>query len=468
MRLQRFVVVSVVAAVITTAGTCQSPPTGSPIGPGDASPTVDLAANIAAYEAGIPLNFDTGYGIVQASAQLDSATTATTVSYPDLAHAIVRHGNLAAAEGWRYAVTGDGESLAAAKSALGGLHRAASVAATSPWTIPGQDGRAYVARWVGPTSDTTNASLGANLEYCPYSGRCAQEPAPAGGMQRWISNSSRDTYLMWFHCMTVLHDHLPDQADRDLIESDVAGVANDLIMRNFEIVDPLTGATTTEGLVIGPIRLAILSMAYRVTGDTAFHDAYINDLVTWATLGALSTTAQARYTQTFTFNLHEVAYFHLLRNETDPTRHQALRTIYKDQVRAVTRGENYTLFDLFAIDNGVDDLTSELQDDMIATLEGFGPPLRRHVQPTVPTMALDPTSVALSVSPGFYQRTNWPLPSRLWCIVEYQWERSTRNPSCPDGQDGTVVNDPARVSSGIDVLEAYWLGRYLDLIPGTA
>ena len=453
------------ALVCGTAGSCEPPAATVPIPPiGVEDPSISLLVRATAAQDQLA-QFDTGFGLFTSAMSTATTTDMQPSAYLDLAHSVARQGDFSAAAAWRFQTTSDPADQALISRTFEGLHAASVVAATSPAVAPGQQGRRTVVRWVGPRTAPAAAYLGWSLEHCPYVGRCAADDATSYGDVWWISNASRDTYLGWYHGMAMVHEGTNDPAIRAAVEADVAAVTDDLLANGSVIVDPLTGAPTTSGTLTAPFKLAFLSIAHAVTGRADFRAAYVNDSASWLSLAVTSITATSRYANVFNIRLLETSFFHLLRNEPDSNRRSTLVGIYNEQVRPTVRGDHYALFDLFSVSNGVESATPALSNEVAVTLEGISATPRRFVQPSLPSYPIDPLSVTLAGTvSGAFQRTAGPLPSAQWCVVENQWERSTRNPTCANGVDGIVSNDPLKVSASVDFLGAYWLARSLEVL----
>ena len=290
----------------------------------------------------------------------------------------------------------------------------------------------------------------------------------------WFGNTSRDQYTGWWFGMSLAHDLIDDEPTRQLIREDLVEVLTTLAFYDYMITDETGHPSQVAARVIGPMQLAWHLITARATEDPVFWDWYAERYEEVRTRLAFDSMAFFnKYQEYYGNNLSNQAYFNIFRLENNYRRLAHYVEAYRDQIRPWVGWTHNAFFDLIYLAGcrriGACEPVDRIMDDVIATLTRMTDAPNLNVFVELSPQPVDPVSVFLSdlgemIDPEREVLKFKPqsLVPRLWedrCREDFVWQRS------PFDLEGTCGGDVRGVYPGIDYMAAYWMGRFLDLIP---
>jgi hypothetical protein len=274
----------------------------------------------------------------------------------------------------------------------------------------------------------------------------------------WHGDVSVDQYTGAMFGYTLAYDLLADMAAKQLIIEDVTAIADHLIQHDMTIVD-VDGEVTTFGHLEPAfwtedlnalIALGFLKIAHHITGEERFARQY-SDLVYVHHYHERAVAARDLWWETLfgtnhsDNNLAFLAYYPLLRYETDPSLlsfyHRSLRRTWQ----AVEReGNPFFSFVYRALTS-----SAPRDEQALQTLSRF--PLEKRNVFVRNSVRKDLCISWLRDRHGRLQACD-PLPIEKRSPSTFEWKE---NPYRLDGG-----GDGKKLYTGTDYLLAYWLGRY--------
>ena len=416
----------------------------------DVDPTLlERAEN---YESWLREHHVPGYGgIVQVV--FDSEELQNVSFYRGQGDSTMWTATYCAAESFRYAVTGEEDARQNAIAAVHTLRDHLRVTQTE----------GYIGRYVGPVSDPAYWLEYAGSELLKY------------GAGQWLgtfylSNSSSDQYVGWWHGLAIAYDLIDDDATRQLIRDLMKEVIDKLRRSAWLILNEDGLPTTAAPMIDGAKRLVFCLIAAHVIDTPEYWDLYAEQFDQIApTLPLTSISFFNRYTEYFANNLRNQIFYNLFRLETDPNRLAVYWDLFMKQRRWVewTHNVHFDFVYLNACEKmGQCEQAKEIMDDAVNSLTVFQDPPNREIHIDPPQLPVDPVSVfltdlaeALGLNDYFdfvYQAEDaQEIQNR--CRVEYLWQRSPHLLQCY----GWL---PQHVLPGVDYLVAYWMGRHYDYL----
>jgi hypothetical protein len=363
-------------------------------------------------------------------------------------------------QAFRYAATGDETAKANAIGVIETLHNHMLVTQTT----------GYVGRYVGPLADQIFWLDVFQLDEFRYG-----EGIWIGTF--WLSNSSSDQYVGFFHAMSVIYDFVDDENTRVLIRTMVMEVIEKLRGSMWFILDEQGLPTTAAPQINGGEKLAFALIAAHILDTPEYWGLY--DDVFAQESGSLPFNSIAffnRYVEYFAMNLKHQNFFNIFRLEPDPQRLQFYFDVYMERIRPHVAGMHQVYFDWVYLTgcrrlNQCDD-SQRIMEDGVASLHKFTewPNSEIHIEPGPPPGGVDPVSQTLMdiaallpawlidlVGLDFEPQAAGGYDLDKRCRVEYLWQRSPHIMTC-------FGFWPNYINPGADYLMAYWMGRHEDFL----
>jgi hypothetical protein len=415
----------------------------------------DLLAKAQTYDEQAQLRHVPAYGGFVQNVYTDTNYT-DILFYRGQGDSTMWTGTYAVTQAFRYAASGDPAAKANAVAAIQALRDHVRVTQTT----------GYVGRYVGPLADEAFW-----LDVFQLDEFRVGEGLWIGTF--WLSNSSSDQYVGFFHAMGVVFDLVDDPATRLLIRNLVQEVVDKLRNSFWLILDEDGLPTTAAPQISGGEKIAIALIAAHVI-DTPEYWALYDDVYEEQkpSLAFNATGFWNRYTEYFAMNLKHQNYYNVFRLEPDLDRLQFIFDIYIDKVWRWVKDSHQVYFDYVYL-TGCSRLNQcegsfQIMDDGVASLHKFTEWPNTQIFITPPPAEVDPVSQWLvdfqAGLPAFIQdllgfeiqaADAYDLDNR--CRVEYMWQRSPYMMSC-----GPIpVGWPEHMLPGADYLMAYWMGRHL-------
>lgn len=355
-----------------------------------------------------------------------------------------------AAMALRYAVTRDPEALAAVKKDVNALHVF--------YRITGQPGfiARYAARdeWpfnIGHPNDRTVYGAG---EYEGYF---------------YINNTSRDMYCGWFFGMSLAHELVDDPEIRTTIEDDMSIIIPALEDQGWYIINNDGQPTNAAPNILKYMAAGWALQAAVATGDPELEAVY--ERIVGRALEKLpfeSFSFFSKYSSYYGFSLSHQVYFGLLRHVGDPVLLEEFRRAFRDNIHKQVADTHNAFFDLVyltSFDQPEDAPDYQaLAEDIVRSVTDFPEPPLYKIPKELPQLPIDPFSellVALQeqlgIDLGWELQSKEPQQIRDRCHKNFLWHSSPYVLECEA--------NPALLLPGHDYLIAYWLGRYLGVVP---
>lgn len=416
----------------------------------------DLLNRAIAYDEGVCNRHVPGYGgLVQAVYETEELQN--IFIYKGQGDSTMWTATYGASQAYRYAVTGEEEAKQNAIAVVQTLHNHVLVTQT----------RGYIGRYVGPLADQAFWLDVFQLGEFRY------------GQGIWtgtfyLSNSSSDQYVGFFHGLAVIHDLVDDAVTRLLIKNMVQEVVDKLDDSFWLILNEEGLPTTAAPGIDGGERCAIALIAAHIIDTPEYWELYeqvfeeekpslpLNSVAFWN-----------RYTEYFAMNLKHQNHYHLFRLDSDQERVRFYFENFMDRIRPHVAGMHQTYFDYVYLTGcerlGVCEGSLEIMEDGVEMLRQFPDPPNReiHIDPGPPPGGVDPISEKLVelqamlpewllelVGLDFEVQAKGGYEVKNRCRREYLWQRSPHQMYCA----GFL---PMHVLPGADYLMAYWMGRYL-------
>ncbi len=358
-----------------------------------------------------------------------------------------------AAESFRYAVTGDEDAKQNAIAAVETLRDHLRVTQTT----------GYIGRYVGPVNDPAY--------WLEYAGSDLLEYGTGPWLGTfYLSNSSSDQYVGWWHGLALAYDFIDDAPTRALIREMVKEVIDKLRNSAWLILNEEGLPTTAAPMIDGQKRLVFCLIAAHILDTAEYWDLYAEQFEKLApTLPLTSIAFFNRYTEYFANNLRHQIDLNLFRLDDDPERLAVYWDLFSKQRRLVEWTHN-VYFDyvyLIACEKmGQCAEAKEIMEDDLHSLTVFQDPPNREIHINCPQLPVDPVSVFLTDLAeslglndllGFAYQAEGAQEITDRCRVEYLWQRTPHHLQCY----GWL---PQHVQPGVDYLIAYWMGRYYDFL----
>jgi len=363
-------------------------------------------------------------------------------------------------QAFRYAVTGEAEAKANAVAAVQTLRDHLRVTQTT----------GYLGRYVGPLDDNRFWLDVFQLDEFRYG-----EGVWLGTF--WLSNSSSDQHVGFFHAMAIIHDLIDDPPTRQLIKSMVREVIDRLRGNFWLIIDEQGLPTTAAPQINGGEKLSFALIAAHLLDTPEYWALYDEVFAQEQALFPFNSTGfWNRYTEYFAMNLKHQNFFSLFSLEPDLERLEFYFDVYLDKVRPWVADTHQVYFDwVYLVGcrrlNRCED-SYRLMEEGVASLRKFPvwPNREIHVEPGPPPGGVDPISewlvdFAAQLPDWLIELTGleferqaaggYDLDHR--CRVEYLWQRSPHQMTC-----GGFL--PNYIHPGADYLMAYWMGRSFDFL----
>jgi len=356
-------------------------------------------------------------------------------------------GLYAAAESFRYAVTGEQEAREFARESFNALHTLSTVSG-----VPGVVARCFRRALKGDMG----------------SGRKRWKKT---GNFYWATDISRDQLSGHLFGMAVYFDLVADDEERDIIRKDLSDIVGSIVDNDMRAID-WDGKPTIHGnFWVSPLfALTILKIAYHITGDGRFQEKYLELIDPHFFLGHALKQAAVMEDPFYEHYHHDSPLYHLLQYETDPRilrkEIRAINLLYRD-----VKGNGNVFIDF---DYGIYHPESEAARKGVAELILYDPDhlevrrwaddLRRMLaegsDPRLEDKRLVETlrySLESEKPPSGGRAAYVPLDLR--CPKEFWWNYYP-------GEELRIR--PGRYShhgidvrySGVDYLLVYWMGRY--------
>jgi hypothetical protein len=292
-------------------------------------------------------------------------------------------------------------------------------------------------------------------------GRKRWHEAP-NGHDWWSGDTSRDQLSGHFFGLAVCYDLLADEALREAIRAAVRDTVDRIIAGGMWLRDPDGSFCTHANFFVATFcGLAILKIAFHMTGEQRFQDQYLRMIDPHAFLAHAMRECDRQQDPFFQHYQQDSPLYHLLTYETDPVLKRAytrcLRTLHPDSMR---NGNVYHLIGhaAFQPETGKGALASaELaqfseaqlsvprwREQVAAALAGDEPTLGDNLRRNLRAL-LNGTEEGLDPD-DLYVPMRWRPP------MEFGWQYHRH------GFPGT--HGPHTRYSGVDYLIAFWMGRY--------
>ena len=369
-------------------------------------------------------------------------------------------GTYGATQAFRYAVTGEVEAKANAIAAVTTLLNHLRVTQTT----------GYVGRYIGSVADPAFWLDVLMLDEFRYA-----DGVYLGNF--YLSNSSSDQYVGFFHALSIIYDLVDDPPTRLVIREMVREVIDKLRESLWLILDENGLPTTAAPQIDGSEKLVFALIAAHILDTPEYWALY--DRVFEAEAPSLpfnSTGFWNRYTEYFAMNLKHQNYFNLFRLEPDPERLRFYFDTYIDKVWRWVEGTHQVYFDYVYLTGcerlGLCEGSLTIMEEGVESLRLFQQWPNTQIFITPPPAEIDPVSEWLVdlqdqlpawigdlLDLELQAKEGYDVDNR--CRQEYIWQRSPHQLSC-----GPVpISWPEHLLPGADYLMAYWLGRqtgYLD------
>jgi hypothetical protein len=353
-----------------------------------------------------------------------SSSSNTIVGYTRCGDSAIWTGHYLAAESFRYKVTSSSAALGNVRGALAGLKSLVDVTGTG-----------LLARCLVPMSS-------------PFAAGIASEESANGihtsGQDFWVGNTSRDEYLGVFFGISAAYD-LVNQPD---VRADVQALATRLL--NFLVANAWTvimpdGTVSTTFVIRPEEQLAIMQVGKQVNAPV-FASAYQSLASNVASLTSIPVIVDASDVRDsyFKFNLDAIAFFNLIRLESNASLLSQYRAAYAIYWNAVKTHMNPHFNMIDRALNGAN-TTRDLQT--VAYLNQFLERPRRDVYVDLEGQFPSCVSSDQSCNPI-------PIPQRV--TTDFLWQRSPFQ--LVGGGSGTIEG------AGIDYILPYWMGRYYKVV----
>jgi hypothetical protein len=387
---------------------------------------VDISSNIQQ----LCMPYGTILSPVFASSDPASPDYSQLVSYTRAGDSAIWTGHYLAAEAFRYRVTSSPEALENAWGALRGIHSLLDVTGTD-----------VLARALVPADSPYAAAI-------QHEGRGhdIHQNWLDGRLYVWIGNTSRDQYSGVMFGLSVAYDMIDDPAVRDFIRNDVTRILNYLLQREWNVVMPGGGISTTF-LHRPDQRLSFLQVGRRINPQR-FERTYALYRMLYASLVNLpiyfdNLDAHEHY---FKFNLNYINLYNLVRLEE---RNSFYRRYYVDAYNSLRRttehhgNAHFNMLDraLIGESGGRDAETLTVLDLWLQR------PRRDHW--------IDLRSQYAAC--GGDDRTCSSIPVNERVNTDFLWQRS---PFLLFGGGVGLIQTPA-----IDYILPYWMARYYLMNP---
>ncbi len=414
----------------------------------------DLLAKAVKYDEEVQNRHVPEYGgLVQIL--YESENLENIVLYKGQGDSTMWTGTYGATQAFRYAATGEQQAKDNAVAVVKTLHDHMLVTQTT----------GYVGRYVGPLQDQIFWLDIFGLDEFRYG------EGPWSGTF-WLSNSSSDQYVGFFHAMSVIYDFVDDEDTRALIADMVKEVIDTLRENFWFILDERGLPTTAAPQINGGEKMAFALIAAHILDTQEYRDLY--DEVYEQEKGSLPFNAIAffnRYVEYFAMNLKHQNYYNIFRLEPDEDRLRFYFDVYMDRVRPQVAGTHQVYFDWVYLVGcarlGECEDSESIMEDGVTSLGKFTewPNNEIHIDPGLPPGGIDPISqFFVDIAEGLpdwlvdlagldfelQAKGGYDLDKR--CRVEYLWQRSPHKMVC-----GGFL--PGYIHPGADYLMAYWMGR---------
>jgi len=408
-----------------------------------------LLAKAQAYEAWLRTHHVPGYGGV-VNVVFETPELQNVLLYRGQGDSTMWTATYCAAESFRYAVTGEIEAKDNAVAAVHTLRDHLRVTQT-----PG-----YIGRYVGPVSDPAFW-----LDYVDSDLLRYGEGAWLGTF--YLSNSSSDQYVGWFHGLAVAYDLIDDAPLRALIREMVAEVIDALEAHRWLILNEEGLPTTAAPGIDGSERLTFCLIAAHILDEQYYWDLYAEQFEdAKPTLPFKSIAFWSKYTEYFANNLRHQNHYNLFRLETDPERLAFYWDVFNKRIRRWSEWTHNVYYDfvyLSGCERGLPCAEAyEIMTDAVESLTAFQEPPNRESHVDCPLLPVDPLSatlvelaelLGLSDLLDFELQTAEPHEIADRCRVDFLWQRTPYHRYCIGYLDQSVF-------PGVDYLLAYWMGRY--------
>ncbi len=286
----------------------------------------------------------------------------------------------------------------------------------------------------------------------------------------YINNTSRDMYCGWFFGMSLAHELVDDEEIRATIEEDMVDVITALDAQNWWILGE-------DG---NPTNAAPNPLKYMAANWTLATAVATGDPEIWAIYEDLSAVAVNLlpvetfsffniYQSYYAFSLSHQSFFGLLRSEGDPDRLDQYRQWFLRGIHDPVANTHNAFFDLIylsAFDHAEDAPDyQEISADVIKSVSDFPEPPLFKIPIELSELPLDSLSELmvslqdlLNIDLGFELQSLDPQEIADRCHKNFLWHSSPYVLTC------TGTNE-ALLLPGHDYLLAYWLGRYMNIIP---
>jgi len=353
-----------------------------------------------------------------------SSASDTIVGYTRCGDSAIWTGHYLAAESFRYNVTTNAGALTNVRRALLGLKSLVDVTGTD-----------VLARCVVPMSS-------------PFAAGIASEESANGihtsGQNFWVGNTSRDEYLGVFFGLSVAYSFVNQPDVRASVQALATRMLNFLTAHAWTVVMP-DGTVVTTFAIRPEEQLALMQIGKQVN-PSVFANQYqslASNLASLTTIPILVDAGDVRDSY-FKFNLDAIAFYNLIRLETDKSLLAQYNTAYSVYWNAIETHMN-PHFNM--IDRALNGANARRDAQTAAYLSEF---LQRpHRDVYVNLEGQFPSCVSSDQSCD-------PIPIPLRVTTDFLWQRSPFQ--LVGGGSGTIEG------AGIDYILPYWMAHYYKVL----
>jgi len=350
------------------------------------------------------------------------------------------------AESLRFAATGDPDARARARRSFEALCMLSTVSG-----VPGVVARSFRRSFTG--------DLGA--------GRKRWQKVEGEDLW-WATDISRDQLSGHFFGLAAYYDLVADESERKLIRRLVCDIVGSILDHRMQAVDWDGGYTIHGNFWVAPFQaLAVLKLAYRITRQRRFQQAYLEYISPHFFLGHAIVQAAAILDPFFQHYQYDSPAYHLLQYETNP---DILRYLLRalDLLYAHTRdfGNVYLCFvyqtyrpESDAARRGEAELLEfEPQHLHVPNWRRDAERFMRERGEELPSRLYDTLCHCLDPSQSLSHGYASFIPMRLRPPMQLNWQyyAGIQTP----GRAGARPHGPHVGYTGVDYLLAYWMGRY--------
>jgi len=415
----------------------------------------DLLAKAQAYDQGVRDGHVPEYGgIVQVV--YETTDLLNVMFYKGQGDSTMWTATYGAGQAFRYAVTGEEEARQNAIAVVQTLHDHMRVTQTT----------GYIGRYVGPVADQRFWLDVFQLDEFRY------------GTGVWtgtfyLSNSSSDQYVGFFHGLSIIYDLVDDAPTRQLIREMIQEVIDKLADHRWLILNEEGLPTTAAPGIDGGERMALALIAAHVIDTPEYWQLYEEVFEEGRALLPIKSIAfWNRYTEYFAMNLKHQNHYNLFRLDPDDERVAFYFDNYMKRIHPHVAGMHQTYFDYIYLIGcerlGICEDSYAIMEDGVEQLHLFQQPPNTdiHITPGSPPGGIDPVSQRLvEIAAGLPEwlleltglefelqaKGGYDVAHR--CRQEFIWQRSPHQMTCAGFW-------PTHVMPGLDYLLAYWMGRY--------